>query len=97
MDMMKYRLSIQLYKIYNGLYNGHIINDDWMDMNAQQNLNARMNCVQINDRSNLRIGKNIMANRLGILNNEINYNWLYLSLTSFKLKSKNLYLNKLIL
>ena len=62
MDMMKYRLSIQLYKIYNG----HIINDDWIDMNVLQNFNARMNCVQINDRSNLRIGKNIMANRLGI-------------------------------
>ena len=29
MNMMKYRLSIQLYKTYNGT----IINDDWMDMN----------------------------------------------------------------
>ena len=69
MDIMKYRLSIQLFKIYNG----YILNDDWMDMNVQQNFNARLNSIQINDMLNLRIGKNILSNRLGILNNEINF------------------------
>ena len=64
-DIMKYRLSIQLFKIYNG----YILNDDWMDMNVQQNFNARLNSVQINDMSNLSLGKNILSNRLGILNN----------------------------
>ena len=63
-----------------------------MDMNVQQNFNARLNSVQINDMSNLRIGKNVLSNRLGILNNEINYEWLNLNLTGFKLKCKNLYL-----
>ena len=53
MDIMKYRLSIQLFKIYNG----YILNDDWMNMNVQQNFNARLNSIQINDMSNLRIGK----------------------------------------
>ena len=65
MDMMKYRLSIQLFKCYNGSN----IDDDWVDLNLQQNFNSRMNCVQINDFSKLKIGKNIMMNRLGILNN----------------------------
>ena len=55
LDMMKYRLAIQLFKIYNG----YIINDDWMDMNMLQNFNARLNCVQISDLSNLKIGKTL--------------------------------------
>ena len=41
-NMMKYRLSLQMYKIYNG----HILNDDWIDMNIQQNFNNRLNFVK---------------------------------------------------
>ena len=37
--------------------------------------------------SNLRVGKNILTNRLGILNNEINYNWLNLTLTGSNAKN----------
>ena len=88
MNMMKYKLSIQLYKTYNGF----IVKDDWTDMNFQQNFNSRLNNVQINDYPSLRIGKNILLNRLGVLNNEIPYDWLNFSLVSFKLKCKNLYL-----
>ena len=88
MDMMKYRMSIQLYKIYNRFIN----DEDWLDMNVQQNFNDRSTFVQINDYSNLKIGKNIMANRLRVLNNQINYDWLNLSLNSFKLRCKALFL-----
>ena len=88
MNMMKYKLSIQLYKNYNGF----IVKDDWTDMNFQQNFNSRLNNVQINDYPSLRIGKNILLNRLGVLNNEIPYDWLNFSLVSFKIKCKNLYL-----
>ena len=69
------------------------MNEDWLDLNFKQNFNERSNYVQINDDSNLRIGKNILTNRLGILNNLIEYQWLNLSLTSFKLKCKNLFMN----
>ena len=62
MDMMKYRLSIQLYKLYNGCYT----NDDWIDLNVQQNFNSRQSLVQINDYPNLKFGKNILLNRLGV-------------------------------
>ena len=88
MNMMKYKLSTQLYKTYNGF----IVKDDWTDMNFQQNFNSRLNNVQINDYPSLRIVKNILLNRLGVLNNEIPYDWLNFSLVSFRLKSKNLYL-----
>ena len=90
MEMMKYRLAIQLFKIYNGA----MINDDWMDLNNQQNFNERHNSVQIFDTSRLRVGKNIIMNRMTSLNRQINYDWLNLSLTGYKLKVKELFLTQ---
>ena len=84
MNFAKYRLALQLYKIYNG-YNQ---NDDWQDMNAQQNFNARNETFHINDFSKIKVGRNIMCNKLTVLNRQINLNWLNLSLTAFKLKVK---------
>ena len=57
-------------------------------MNHQQNFNARNDFVQIIDKSNLRVGKNILVNRLCVLNGEIHYDWLNGSLISFKIKCK---------
>ena len=42
--------------------------------------------------SRLKIGRNILCNRLTVLNHQVNLNWLNLSLTSFKLKVKSLFL-----
>ena len=84
MNFAKYRLAIQLFKIYNG----NDYNDDWLDMNRQQNFNARCDMFQISNCSNIKIGRNIMCNRLTVLNRQIKLDWLNLSLTAFKLKSK---------
>ena len=88
MDFAKYRLSIQLYKIYNS----YEADDNWMDMNFQQNFNARNKMFQINDCSKLLVGRNIISNKLSVLNNQIELDWLNLSLTSFKLKVKDRFL-----
>ena len=88
MNFAKYKLAIQLFKIYNGYEH----NDDWQDMNHQQNFSARCEMFHINDYSNLRVGKNIICNRLTILNRQVNLDWLNLSLTAFKLKTKNAFL-----
>ena len=77
-----------MYKVYNC----HIVNEDWNDLNSQQHFNSRQNCVQINDYSNIRVGKNILMNRLRILNNEIDYSWLNLSFESYKIKCKGLFM-----
>ena len=82
------KLSIQLYKIYNG----NDMDNEWLDMNTQQNFNSRLKLFQINDFSKTRVGRNIIANRMTVLNNQINLDWLNLSLISFKLKVKNLFL-----
>ena len=60
MDMMSYRLATQLFKVYNGF----IINNDWIDMNVQQNFNTRKGNVLITDNSSLRVGKNILNNKI---------------------------------
>ena len=86
--MMKYRLAIQLFKTYNGA----IVNDDWMDLNNQQNFNERFNCVQIFDSSKLKVGKNLIINRMTCINRSIKYDWLNLSLIGYKLKVKELFL-----
>ena len=89
MNFAKYKLAIQLFKIYNGTDTS----DDWLDMNVQQNFSSRSNMFQINDYSNIRIGKNMISNRLNVLNNQISLGWLNQSLISYKLKLKELFLN----
>ena len=88
MDFAKYRLAIQLYKIYNG----SSMDDDWLDMNIQQNFNARNKMFHITDSSRIMVGKNIISNRLTVLNDQVNLHWLNLILISFKLKVKDLFL-----
>ena len=88
MSFANYRLAIQLYKIYNGGYES----DDWQDFNVQQNFNARCDTSHINDYSKLKVGKNILCNRLTSLNKLVKLDWLNLSLTAFKLKAKNIFL-----
>ena len=83
MNFAKYKLAIQLFKIYNG----YEYNDDWQDMNRQQNFNARSEMFQIND---FWKKKNILCNRLTVLNRQVKLDWL--SLTAFKLKAKNAFL-----
>ena len=88
MNFSKYRLAIQLFKIYNGVEE----NNDWVDMNVQQNFNARNEYFHINDASKVKVGRNILCNRLTCLNGEIKFDWLNLGLTAFKLKAKSIYL-----
>ena len=85
-DMMKYRLPIQLYKLYNA--NNHMENVNWMDLNLQQNFNDRNNFVQIFETSKIMIGRNTLVNRFKCLNNTIEYDWLNLSLDTFKVRCK---------
>ena len=88
MNFAKYKLAVQLHKIYNKAEE----NDDWLDMNENQNFNARNEYFHIHDASRLKVGKNILCNRLPCLNGEIKLDWLNLSSTAFKLKAKSIYL-----
>ena len=87
-QMIKYKTSLILHKI---------INNDEMSFERQQlffnqNFNRRNNKASFRDLSNYRIGKNLITNRLNILNNKIPYDWFNESMLSFKLKCKALFL-----
>ena len=90
MNFAKYRLAIQLYKIYNDLSSS----EDWRDMNFQQNFNARQDTFHITNTSNTKVGRNIICNRLTALNDQIKLNWLNLSMTAFKLQAKRIFLTQ---
>ena len=87
-QMSTYKHALQLYKLFNSTN----MSDDWITLNYQQNFSNRQKYVQINDVSATKIGKNILSNRLGILYNQIDYDWLNLSLNYFKINCKKLYL-----
>ena len=63
-DMMKYKHSLQLYKNFND----NSQNETWLRLNFQQNYNQRNEFVIITDTSMNRIGKNLMINRLNLIN-----------------------------
>ena len=69
-------LSIQLYKNFNDKNHG----ETWTDLNFQQHYGGRINHVLIHDSSRIKLGQNIIINRLNVLNGKIEYYWLNLSL-----------------
>ena len=87
-QMMKYKLALQLHN----LYSNENMNDDRLRLFFNQNFNGRNRKANFRDTSNNKIDKNLIANRLPILNNQIEYEWLNLSKENFKLKYKELFL-----
>ena len=87
--MMFYKHSLQLHK----LYNSDEPSEDWLDLNYQQNFNARQNNFQVVDTARLKVGRNILCNRLKLLNGKIDLDWLLFSYEKYKLKSKSIFLS----
>ena len=87
--LMTYKLSLQLYKSYNDNQQ----NETWLSLNFQQMFNNRTDTILIADESKNRIGKNIIINRLTILNGKVKLDWMNLSYDAYKLKCKNLFLS----
>ena len=56
---------------------------------AENNRSTKMNFMKI---QNYDVGKNILLNRLHILNDKIEKNWINLSIDSYKIKCKELFL-----
>ena len=88
LTFMAYKHSLLLFKIYNNkLYSA-----DWLAMHFQQTFNARAQTVSVVDTSKLKIGRNIAINRLILINGKIPFEWLNLTIDSFKIKCKSLFL-----
>ena len=90
-QMIKYKTALMLYKIYNN----ELMQFEYQQLYSNQNFNQRLKLVNIREMNNLKIGKNLITNKLSILNNQIPYDWLNLSLLSYKLKCQDLLLKNL--
>jgi hypothetical protein len=86
--MIKYKTSLLLHKIVNN----NEMSLEWQQLFFNQNFNQRNNRANFRDLSKYRIGKNLITNRLNILNNKIPYDWFNESFQSFKIKCKSLFL-----
>ena len=88
-QMMKYKHSLLLYKIWNV----PIYPKEWLALNFQQNFSARGTQVRIFETNKLKIGKNLTVNRLKLIDGLIKYEWLNLGFESYKIKCKNIFLS----
>ena len=66
-QMMLYRHSLLLYKLYNGGDTGF----EWQKLNQLQILTSRQTCFSITRGEKLRVGINALANHLNVLNGKI--------------------------
>jgi hypothetical protein len=65
---------------------------DWLAMNFQHNFNNRNTTINLVDTLQFKIGKNLIPNKLLIVNRQIVIEFLNLSYLAIKIKSKNLFL-----
>ena len=86
--MTKYKHALQLHKIYNDLN----MDENWIRLNFNQNFNQRLTMFITTDKSNYRFGKNLMANRLTLVNNSIELTDLNMSYNWFKIIMKKQFL-----
>ena len=87
-NMCIYKHALILHK----LLRNELCNDEMMYLNfqiAENNRSTKMNFMKI---QNYDVGKNILLNRLHILNDKIEKNWINLSIDSYKIKCKELFL-----
>ena len=83
-----YKTALSLFKLYNNDYNPL----EFALLNFNQILTGRQtNFISI--KSNVRkVGINCLANRLTVINNKIPLDWLNLSLNTYKINCKKLFL-----
>ena len=87
-QFMQYKHALLLYK----LFNQQEPIQEWVTLNFQQTLTSRQAHFKIIQAKNYKIGNNLLCNRLHILNNKIPLNWLNLSIDSYKVNCKILFL-----
>ena len=85
---MSYKMAIQLHKLYNAT-NPTL---DWVSLNFDQILTTRQTVFLISKTNKNKVGLNILANRLAVLNGLIPLTWLNASMDTFKIHCKKLFL-----
>ena len=86
-QMIVYKHSILLHK----LYSTQLPENEWIALNFQQLLTSRQTKFSIIKSNNRKIGNNILANPLHILNKKVLLSDQSESVSSFKVKQKKLF------
>ena len=86
--IMMYKHAIQLFKIYNATE----YTMDWLILNFNQIFTSRQSSFMMLKSNEKKVGINILANRLSIVNGKIPFEWLNYSLPTFKMHCKKLFL-----
>ena len=86
--MCLYRHAMIMYKLFNNM----LCENEFIEMNFQLCDNARSRKITFIKNQRFNVGKNILLNRLYDLNNMIEKDWLNLSLETYKIKCKALFL-----
>ena len=87
-NMCLYRHAVTMFKLFNNL----IRENEFIEMNFQLYDNERCSKITVTKNQRYDVGKNILLNRFCILNNKIDKEWLNLSLNTYKIKCKELFL-----
>ena len=87
-QMLKYKLSIQLYKTFNTQQPPL----EWAALNDSICTGRRQNFFETIDVSSTKVGKCLLSNRFKVLNRVIPLSWLNQSLDTFKVKCKSKFL-----
>ena len=83
-----YKTALSLYKLYNCDYNPI----EFISLNFNQILTGRQtNFITLKSNA-IKVGMNCLTNRLTVINNKIPFNWLNLSLGTYKIKCKSMFL-----
>ena len=85
---MTYKTSLLLHK----LYTKKEPETEWLHLQFQHQFNNRQNKFAVTKTNSLRVGENILVNRLSLINNQIPLDWLNLNYDTFKIKCKQKYL-----
>ena len=86
--IMKYKLSLQLFKLYNTAE----YSLEWTSQNFNQILTSRQRTFSITKTNDRKVGLNLFSNMLSALNGTISLELLNNSKDWFKVKCKRLYL-----
>ena len=85
---MKYKIAIQLHKLYNAAY----LSLDWCSLNFDQILTTRQTHFLIYKSNKYKVGLNILPNRFSVLNGLIPLSCLNYTVSTFKIHMKKLFL-----
>ena len=87
-NCLLYKHAQMLHKLYNQ------VEPDigWTSLNFQHQFSMRRGQIIVAKTNNIRVGENILANRLNVLNNKIPLDWLNLPYGAYKRKIKEMFL-----